>query len=81
MNVFFSFAAQAAFNAASADIKSQANSLLGSYSSYLNRHYLPGKTTLQSLRKETRKVLGLPAGTPVFECGERRHRAARRVAP
>jgi len=69
MNIKFSTEAQLAFNSASLEIKQSANSLLGSYAQYANRHSLPGKNTLKNISKEARNILGLPSGTQVFVKG------------
>jgi hypothetical protein len=75
MNVFFSTEAQAAVNAAEAAIRAQAESLLGAYSAYANRHALPGKSTLKNISRQARELLALPAGTQIFCVGESRKNA------
>lgn len=66
MNIKYSPEAQLAFNSANDEIKKSANSLLGTYAAYINRHSLPGKSTLKNISKSARDILGLPAGTQIF---------------
>ena len=67
MNVWFTKEAVAALRHATKDQRDTVQNLLGSYACYLNRHALPGKSTLKNIGKKARMCLGLPPGTRVFE--------------
>lgn len=65
VNIKYTTAAQAAYRAADAATRAAADSLLGVYSAYRNRHALPGTGTLKRLQAQARAVLGITG--QVFE--------------
>ena len=73
MHIYYTTAAQAAYNAADVETQRAANAVLATYSAYANRHALPGKGTLKRIQAWGRETLRLPAGAQVFERGNGRH--------
>lgn len=71
MNVHYTAAAHAARNASDSNTQTAADTLLARFAAYANRHALPGKSTLKNLSRSARALLGLPAGTQVFQRGEK----------